>query len=130
MDESMDKISSEQNSANQLVLRFNDSLNARDVDGMLRLMAEGCVFENTYPAPDGTRYEGKPAIRAFWEGFFRTSRQPRIEVEEIFALGERCVMRWNYHWLEADGTPGHVRGLDVYRIEDGLILEKLSYVKG
>jgi ketosteroid isomerase-like protein len=47
-----------------LVLRFNDALNARDVDAAMQLMAEDCVFENTYPGPDGTRYEGKPAVRA------------------------------------------------------------------
>ncbi|CAG1772762.1 partial limonene-1,2-epoxide hydrolase, partial [uncultured bacterium] len=37
----------------QLVTRFNDALNARDVDAMMRLMTDDCVFENTFPAPDG-----------------------------------------------------------------------------
>ncbi len=97
---------------------------------MLQLMAENCLFENTYPAPDGTRYEGKPAIRAFWETFFRTSRQPYFEFEEVFTLGDRCVSRWIYHWQAADGTSGHVRDADIFRLRDGLILEKLSYLKG
>jgi hypothetical protein len=39
-------------------------------------------------------------------------------------------MRWTYHWLEADGRPGHLRGVDLYTLRDGLITEKLSYVKG
>jgi hypothetical protein len=39
-------------------------------------------------------------------------------------------MRWTYHWTDPSGTPGHVRGVDLYRLEDGLIAEKLSYVKG
>ena len=29
-----------------------------------------------------------------------------------------------------DGTPGHVRGVDVFRVRDGKVAEKLSYVKG
>ena len=39
-------------------------------------------------------------------------------------------MRWTYHWREAGEAVGHVRGVDVYRLRDGLIAEKLSYVKG
>jgi len=114
----------------QLVVRFNDALNAQDVDAMMRLMTEDCVFENTSPAPDGARYAGQPAVRAFWEEFFRSAREPRIEIEEIFALGERCVMRWTYRWRDARGRPGHVRGVDLYKTRGGLIAEKLSFVKG
>jgi len=96
----------------------------------MQLMTPDCVFENTFPPPDGGRYEGQAAVRAFWEEFFNNSSQARIEVEEIFALGERCVMRWRYDWVDANGQTGHIRGVDVYAIRDGLIAEKLSYVKG
>jgi uncharacterized protein (TIGR02246 family) len=113
-----------------LVIRFNEALNARDVDGMMRLMTPDCVFENTYPAPDGTRYEGQIAVRTFWEDFFHGASQARIDIEEIFALGDRCVMRWTYHWANPQGESGHIRGVDVYAVDKGLIAEKLSYVKG
>ncbi|RPI52267.1 MAG: hypothetical protein EHM56_08585, partial [Chloroflexi bacterium] len=49
--------------ASQVVERFNEALNAQDVDAMMDLMTEDCVFENTSPAPDGARYEGKEAVR-------------------------------------------------------------------
>ncbi len=114
----------------RVVRAFNDALNARDLDAMLRLLAPDCVFENTAPAPDGTRYEGRAAVRLFWEDFFGSGREKRIEIEEIFAAGERCVMRWVYQWTNADGSEGHVRGVDVYTVWDGRIAEKLSYVKG
>jgi len=32
--------------------------------------------------------------------------------------------------VDAAGTKGHVRGVDIFKIKDGLISEKLSYVKG
>jgi ketosteroid isomerase-like protein len=114
----------------EAVRRFNAALNAHDVDAMMALMTEDCVFENTLPPPDGARYAGQAAVRAFWDGLFRDTRAPRIEIEEIFGHGERVVMRWAFHWLEADGRPGHVRGVDVYRLRAGRIAEKLSYVKG
>lgn len=114
----------------QVVERFNQALNARDVDAMMALLTEDCVFENTAPAPDGVRYQGREAVRGFWLEFFRTSREPRIEIEELVAAGERCIMRWIYHWVDEQGCPGHVRGVDLYTIQDGRIAEKLSYVKG
>ncbi|MFZ5881861.1 MAG: nuclear transport factor 2 family protein [Chloroflexota bacterium] len=114
----------------EIVRRFNDALNAADLETMTSLLSEDTVFENTEPAPDGTRYSGKVEVRAFWEEFFRGSASAHIEAEETFAAGDRCIMRWVYRWRDPQGRDGHIRGVDVYRLRDGLITEKLSYVKG
>jgi limonene-1,2-epoxide hydrolase len=112
------------------VLAFNEAFNSHDVAGMLRLMSEDCVFENTQPAPDGEIVSGKEAQNRFWQGFFNASPAAHIEIEEIFGMGMRCVMRWKYTWVDQTGASGHVRGVDVYQVRNGLIYEKLSYVKG
>ena len=114
----------------RIVLEFNEAFNRHDVAGMMELMSEDCVFENTDPAPDGTVYAGKARVTQFWQDFFRDSPQAHIEVEEIFGLGMRCIMRWRYEWVDAAGTKGHVRGVDIFQVKNGLIAEKLSYVKG
>ena len=112
------------------IQQFNEALNRRNVDAMMALMTDDCVFENTAPAPDGTRYEGQAGVRAFWEAFFRSAAHAQIETEEIFAVGERGVMRWVYRWTSPAGQSGHIRGVDVYQVHNGQIAEKLSYVKG
>jgi predicted SnoaL-like aldol condensation-catalyzing enzyme len=112
-------------SAIRLVLQFNEAFNRHDVTGMMKLMSDDCIFENTAPAPDGTIYSGKDAVTQFWQDFFRESPQAHIDIEEIFGMGNRCIMRWKYSWGE-----GHVRGVDIFKVEEGLITEKLSYVKG
>jgi len=112
------------------VLEFNQAFNRHDVAGMMKLMSEDCVFENTYPAPDGTVYSGKEAVTGFWQDFFRGSPQAQIKIEEIFGLGEHCVMRWTYSWVNTEGQNGHIRGVDIFRVTNGSIREKLSYVKG
>lgn len=114
----------------RLVLEFNEAFNRHDVAGMALLLSEDTVFENTWPAPDGTRYSGKATVTGFWEEFFRDSPNAHIEIEEVFSLGKRCVMRWRYSWEDNDGQKGHVRGVDIFKVDDGLITEKLSYVKG
>lgn len=113
------------------VLEFNEAFNRHDVEGMMKLMSEDCVFENTSPAPDGTVYTGKAAVTQFWQDFFRESPQAHIEIEEAFGLGlNRCVMRWKYSWVDTEGKDGHVRGVDIFEVKEGLISQKLSYVKG
>lgn len=117
-------------SAMRIVLEFNEAFNRHDVEGMMKLMSEDCVFENTAPAPDGTVYLGKEAVTRFWQDFFRESSNAHIEIEEIFGLGNRCIMRWKYSWVDEAGQKGHVRGVDIFKIREGFISEKLSYVKG
>jgi predicted SnoaL-like aldol condensation-catalyzing enzyme len=117
-------------SAMRVVLEFNEAFNQHDVAGMMNLMSENCVFENTNPAPDGSVYKGKEAVTRFWQGFFNESQQAHIEIEEIFGLGNRCIMRWRYTWGDTAAGNGHVRGVDIFQVETGLITAKLSYVKG
>ena len=112
------------------VERFNEAFLRQDVDGVMRAMTDDCVFENTLPPPDGERFEGQAQVRGFWERFFRSSPGSTFEAEEIFASGDRCVVRWRYRWRDGEGNPGHVRGVDVFRVRDGKVAEKLSYVKG
>ena len=117
-------------SAMRTVLEFNEAFNRHDVTGMMRLMSDDCIFENTAPAPDGTIYSGKEAVTQFWQDFFRDSPEAHIDIEEIFGLGNRCIMRWEYNWIDEAGKKGHVRGVDIFQVKDGFISEKFSYVKG
>ena len=112
-----------------VVQRFNDAFNRHDVDALMALMSDDCIFENTRPAPDGERVEGQRRVRAAWQQLFARSPQAHFDAEEVFAAGDRCVVRWVYSWVK-DGKRGHVRGVDVLRVRDGLVAEKLSYVKG
>ena len=123
-------IMSDFESASRLVLEFNDAFNRHDVEGMMKLMSDDCIFENTSPSPDGMQYVGKIAITDFWRDFFRESPQAKIEIEEIFGFGERCMMLWRYTWVDKTGKPGHVRGVDIFKVREDAICEKLSYVKG
>ena len=105
--------------------RFNTAFNSHDVDAIMALMTDDCIFESTGPAPEGVRYEGQNAVRAVWAGLFRDAPEALFTAEEIFASGDRCVVRWHFSF-----GSGHVRGVDVLRVQDGKVAEKLAYVKG
>jgi uncharacterized protein (TIGR03086 family) len=110
--------------------RFARAFGVGDVDAIMALMTEDCVFEATSPAPDGARIEGAAAVRAVWEGLFGTTPDALFTTEESFVSDDRGLLRWRFSWSEPDGSEGHVRGVDVLRFRDGKVCEKLSYVKG
>ncbi len=104
-----------------------EAFNLHDVDAIMLAMTDD---EGTGPTPDGQRFQGQEAVRAVWEGLFGSSPQAHFETEDIFAHGDRCVGRWIYTWMDGDGNPGRLRGVDVFTVRDGKIAEKCSYVKG
>ena len=112
-----------------VINRFNEAFNRHDVQAVMALMTEDCIFDNTYPPPDGGRFVGQAAVRGAWEQLFGASPQALFETEELFACADRAVVRWVYRW-DGAGVAGHVRGVDIMRVRDGKLAEKFSYVKG
>jgi ketosteroid isomerase-like protein len=108
----------------EIVEAFGAAWGAHDLDATLALVTEDCVFESTEPGPDGTRHEGRDALREAWRPIF-ADPGANFDAEETFAAADRVVQRWRYTWVD-----GHIRGVDVFRVRDGLVAEKLSYVKG
>jgi ketosteroid isomerase-like protein len=106
------------------VAAFEKAFGTRDVDAIMATMTADCVFEDTGP-PDGHRHVGAAAVRSAWTALFATSPTATFTVEESLVSGDRVVQLWRYDF---DG--GHVRGIDVFTVRDGLVAEKLSYVKG
>jgi ketosteroid isomerase-like protein len=112
----------------EAVDRFNDAVHRRDVDALRAAITGDCLFESPAP-PDGKRYIGSAMADVFARVFAIEGEGP-FEVEEVFTAGDRAVVRWLHSWDHADGDRGHVRGIDVFRVRDGKVAEKLSYVKG
>jgi len=109
-----------------LMDRFTAALNSHDVDAVVALVTQDIVFESTSPPPDGTRYEGRDAVRQIWAEMLAATPQARFSVEEQFSDGSgRAVVRWRYDWAD-----GHVRGVDIVRVRNGRLAESLAYVKG
>lgn len=114
----------------RIVLEFKEAFNRHDVTEMIELLSDDCVFENNAPAPDGSVIAGKESMAQFWGDFFKASPQARIEIEEIFSAGLRCVMRWRYEGEDTAGFTDQMRGVDLFKVENGSIRERMSYVKG
>jgi ketosteroid isomerase-like protein len=110
--------------ASSVVAAFGTAWAAHNLDEALSMTTDDCLFESTGPAPDGVQHKGHDAIRQAWQPIFDDTAS-RFEVEESIAMGDRVVERWVYTW-----NGGHIRGVDVFKVRDGKVAEKLAYVKG
>lgn len=52
----------------EMVCRFNERINARDIDGLTELMTDDHLFTD----PAGSQVVGKPACIVAWKSFFST----------------------------------------------------------
>ena len=107
-----------------VVERFNRAWNAHDLAAALAIVSDDCIFESTSPPPDGIRSVGRQAVGDAWRPIFDDVASG-FTTEDTIVAGPQLVQRWRYDW---DG--GHVRGVDVITVRDGLVVEKLAYVKG
>ena len=116
----------------QIVDQLIAAFNSQDANRMLALMSEDVIFENTGPAPDGTRYNGKNEARSFWEKFFADSPNATIEIEDVIVAEDQAAVIHRYSWAQQPrgDDPGYVRGATIFRVRDGLVAEMYPYVKG
>jgi len=110
------------------VERFNDAVDRRDVAALRAAITPDCRFESP-GAPDGGLFVGDAMVDAFANVFAIPGEGPYL-VEELIVAADRAVVRWLHSWDHGNGESGHVRGIDVFRVRDGAVAEKLSYVKG
>lgn len=111
------------------VERFCEAFNRHDLEAVMATMTDDCVLEGLTPYPDGAHYEGHDAVRARWEAVFSAYPDLWYETEEIFAVEDRCIFRWVGHRTDKYGNAEQYRGVDILRVRNGKVAEKLVYTK-
>ena len=109
-----------------VIERFNRAFQERDSTLLEDIISPDCVMESVQPAPDGTRYEGYAASFDSWKALIDDATS-RFEVEDVHTGEEWAVIRWRYVW--GSGPDDSVRGVNVMRVVDGMIVEAAGYSK-
>ena len=107
--------------------RFNDAFQRHDPTLLDDLIAPDCTLENTTPAPNGSKHVGRDACLAVWRGII-ASPGTRFDLEDVIVCGERATILWRFRW--GNDEANSVRGVNLMRVRDGLIVEGMGYVKG
>ena len=113
-----------------LLDRFADAWNRHDLDALMSMMTDDCVFEaSAGPQVEGQRSEGTPAVRAAYGAVFETFHDAHWASSRHFIAGSRGVSEWTFTGTRKDGTRVEVNGCDLFTFRDGKIAVKNSFRK-
>ncbi len=111
----------------ELSTRFVDAFNRHDLDGIMSFFGDGAVFED----PEGKSHEGRDAIRAAFAPLVNgTMGNVRFDEEDFFLDVEagKVMTGWRV-FLELEGKPASIRGLDLLLFEGDKLMRKQAYWK-
>jgi ketosteroid isomerase-like protein len=112
----------------RLAVAFAEAFNRHDTEAIGAMLTDDCVFESAGPAPLGLRHEGRVATTQAIGDFFKSIPELKMEIEEVYGLGRRSVLRWRLTGVA--GAPQGRRGVDLFTVRDDRIAEILAYAKG
>jgi len=113
-----------------LLQRHCAAWNAHDIDALMALITDDCVFEaSAGPAPHGARYAGRAAVRAAFLAVWETFPDAQWEESRHSVAGGRGFSEWTFRGTRRDGVRVEVRGLDVLELRGGLIARKDTFRK-
>ena len=114
-----------------LLQAFAEAWTARDLGGLMELMAQDCEFGASVGPEPGASFVGREQVRRGYKLFLgrpggpvpETTMAPTL-VNEAFA-----VTRWTSRWVGPDGAPVEVQACDVFEFEGDRIKRKDTYRK-
>jgi len=113
-----------------LLERFAEAWNRHDLDALMLMMTDDCVFDaSAGPDVHGQRSEGTQAVRAAYAAVFEAFPDAHWANARHFVAGSRGVSEWTFTGTRADGTRVEVTGCDLFTFSDGKIRIKNSYRK-
>jgi steroid delta-isomerase-like uncharacterized protein len=114
----------------ELLDRFAEAWNRHDLDALMGMMTDDCVFEaSAGPQAVGQRSEGKQAVRAAFAAVFEAFPDAHWANPRHFIVGNRGVSEWTFTGTQQDGRRVEVNGCDLFAFKNGRIALKNSYRK-
>ena len=113
-----------------LLRHFATAWNRHDIEGLLALVTEDCVFETAAgPTAHGAIFAGKTALRQAFPRAWEIWPDARWEEPVHVVAGSRAFSEWTFRGTDSAGASIEVRGVDLFEIRDGLIARKDTYRK-
>ena len=114
----------------ELLDRFADAWNRHDLDALMTMMTDDCVFESSAgPAVNGQRSEGRDAVRTAFASVFAAFPDAQWRNPRHFIADNRAVSEWTFTGTQRDGTRVEVNGCDLFTLRNGRIVVKNSFRK-
>lgn len=114
----------------ELLEAFSDALNRHDIDAVMAMMTDDCVF-HAIAGPEllGTTFVGQAEVRRGLENAWRTAPDACWVDGEHFVVGDRGFTESTYKGTTAEGVRSEARMIDAFTFRDGKIAVKNAFRK-
>ena len=110
--------------------RMVDGFNNHDLDAIMSLFTDDCVFESPRgPDPWGRRFDGQAAVRDGLGARFTTIPDVHYGEGSHFVSGDRGASEWTLTGTTVEGERLAVRGCDLWTFRGDKIALKDSFWK-
>lgn len=109
---------------------FSDALNAHDIDAVMAMMTEDCVF-NAVAGPElqGKSFVGQAEVRQGLEAAWKNAPDACWVDAEHHVIGDKGFTESTYMGTTADGARSEARMIDSFTFRDGKIAVKNAFRK-
>lgn len=114
--------------------RFCQAVNNKDLDGVLRDVAEDAVFEFPGTSTLSGTYHGREEIKGFWRRVFQHYDEIRMVPRRValahpYAMGlsNYGLMEWTLDCVTRTGLQVHAEGVAVMDIHRGKMIRSRDY---
>ena len=115
----------------RLLIEHTDAWNSHDIDRLMSLFADDCVFEASGgPEHYGCRFAGRAQVRTAFAGVFESMPDANWREGRHFAISDDYgVSEWRLIGTMLDGSRVDVLGCDFLTVRDSKIVRKNSFRK-
>jgi steroid delta-isomerase-like uncharacterized protein len=112
-----------------LVERFAEAFNRRDVDGLLACFTEDATYRDLFYGP----HAGQAALRGMFERMFREGRDYRWSMDAIVMDDRRAAAEWTFGYTataavpRSEGRRVRFSGMSMFVLEDKRIVAYREY---
>lgn len=113
-----------------LLENFTAAFNQHDVDSLMSMMTNDCVFEGAAgPDVHGIRFTGTEAVGNSFAQVWATFPDAHWGKGNHFVSGDFGVSEWTFTGTRADGARIEAEGCDLFTFRDGKIAVKRAFRK-
>lgn len=112
-----------------LLTKFSAAWGRADLDELMDLMTDDCVYAASVGLEPGTTYRGKEAVRRGFAEIIEYESGGEQRDGRKWVSGDYVFSEWAYDEIAEDGTVTDIRGIDIFHFVDGKLALKDAYRK-
>ncbi len=112
-----------------LLKTFGEAWGRGDLNGLMALMTDDCVYAASVGPEPGTTYRGKEEVRQGFAEIIEYESGGEQRSGKKWIAGDYVFSEWSYDEIGEDGTVTDIRGIDIFHFIDGKLALKDAYRK-